>query len=152
MYVWQEPKYPQSVFSCQKWECRGDVGQKQPLEVFLKISQCSQENTCVGTSNCDYCQIFKNTYFEEHLRTAASGRRNTKSHLPKKHFSRLEIKNFSNLEPSRIHTKKKEFPRIDFFRNVKYFIRLRFCQSKLFVATWTGHNWAISFFPLPMDH
>ena len=56
--------------------------------------QCSQENTCVGVTfqyscragglelhykeiptqelSCGYCEIFKNTYFEEHLRTAAS--------------------------------------------------------------------------------
>ena len=34
--------------------------------VFLKISQNSQENTC-GLQN------FKNTFFTEHLRTTASG-------------------------------------------------------------------------------
>ena len=32
-------------------------------KLFLKISQYSQKNT----------GVFKNTYFEEHLRTAASG-------------------------------------------------------------------------------
>ena len=32
-----------------------------------------QENTCVGVSfNSEYCEIFKSTYFEEHLQTAAS--------------------------------------------------------------------------------
>ena len=64
-------------------------------KLFLIISQYSQENTCVGVSfliNCllikglqlysketpaqvfswEYCQIFKNNYFEEHLWTAAS--------------------------------------------------------------------------------
>ena len=62
-------------------------------KLFLKISQYSQENTCVGTfflikmqgfrtSNfkkklehrCfrEHWEIFKNIYFEEHLRTAAS--------------------------------------------------------------------------------
>ena len=54
-------------------------------KVFLKISQYSQENTCVGISFLIKIQafrapallketreIFKNTYFEEHLRTAAS--------------------------------------------------------------------------------
>ena len=53
--------------------------------------QYSQENTCVGESlrdffksaillkrdssadvTCEYCEIFKNTFFEEHLRTTAS--------------------------------------------------------------------------------
>ena len=34
-------------------------------KVFLKISQNSQENTCP-------CEIFKNTHFEENLRTDAS--------------------------------------------------------------------------------
>ena len=44
-------------------------------KLFLKISQCSQENTFVGVSvfSCESCEIFKNTYFEEHLRTTAFG-------------------------------------------------------------------------------
>ena len=59
-------------------------------KAVLKISQCSQENTCVGVtfliklqatlfkrdSNasvfCEYNEIFKSTIFEEHLWTAAS--------------------------------------------------------------------------------
>ena len=63
-------------------------------KLFLKISQYSSENTCVGISFliklqafrapallkrdsntgvfCEHWEIFKNTYFEEHLRTAAS--------------------------------------------------------------------------------
>ena len=59
-------------------------------EVFLKILQYSQkthvlESLCGPTSllfyqkeiptlifSCEYCEIFKNTYFEEHLRTTAS--------------------------------------------------------------------------------
>ena len=54
-------------------------------KLFLKITQYSQENTCgvffqqkeVATQvfSCEYCKIFKKTYFEEHLRTAASERR-----------------------------------------------------------------------------
>ena len=56
--------------------------------MFLKILQILQENTCVGVStaglqlywkqaptqlfSCEICEIFKNTYFVEHLRTAAS--------------------------------------------------------------------------------
>ena len=35
---------------------------------FLKIPQISEESTCVGV----FCEIFKKTYFEEHLRTAVS--------------------------------------------------------------------------------
>ena len=62
--------------------------------MLLKIWQCSQENTCAAVTfqyscraggpqlyykeiptqvlSCKYYEIFKNTYFEEHLRTAAS--------------------------------------------------------------------------------
>ena len=53
-------------------------------KLFLKVLQHPQENTCVGVAflkscrlqhrcfSCEYCEILKNTYFEEHLRTAAS--------------------------------------------------------------------------------
>ena len=41
-------------------------------KVFLKIWQISQKNTCVGISSYKICEIFKNTYFVEHLRTTAS--------------------------------------------------------------------------------
>ena len=51
--------------------------------MFLKISQYSQENTCVGASlvslestllkrdsntdiSCEYHEMFKNTYFKDH--------------------------------------------------------------------------------------
>ena len=49
--------------------------------MLLKILQYSQENTSVAVSvletpaqvlSCEICEIVKNTYFEEHLRTAAS--------------------------------------------------------------------------------
>ena len=54
--------------------------------MFLKISQTSQENICTGESHfnkvadlnptqvfsSEICDIFKNIYFEEHLRTTAS--------------------------------------------------------------------------------
>ena len=62
--------------------------------MFLNISQISQKKTCIGVSfnkvaglqSCNFikkrhqdrcfpvkdCQNFKNTYFEEHLRTTAS--------------------------------------------------------------------------------
>ena len=32
----------------------------------------TDSNTGVSVFSCKYCEIFKNTYFEEHLRTAAS--------------------------------------------------------------------------------
>ena len=56
-------------------------------KVFLKISQNSQENTCAGARpatlltkklwlaqvfSCEFCEVFKNTFFTEHLRTTAS--------------------------------------------------------------------------------
>ena len=55
--------------------------------MFLKISQNSQKNTCVEicflikfieketpTQVLNFCDIFKNNYFVEHLPTAASER------------------------------------------------------------------------------
>ena len=42
-------------------------------KLFLKFLQYSQENNWVGFSfNLGSCKIFKNTYVEEHLQTAAS--------------------------------------------------------------------------------
>ena len=49
--------------------CSNNWVKKQPPELFCKkvnISKILQENTC------EICEIFKNTYFEEHIRTAAS--------------------------------------------------------------------------------
>ena len=58
--------------------------QKQPLEVFFKISQNSRENTCARVSFliklqasdigvfCEFCEIFKITFFTEHLQRTAS--------------------------------------------------------------------------------
>ena len=62
--------------------------------MFLEISQNSQENTCPGVSffiklqaykffkketlgqvfSCDFCEISKNNFFTEHVRTTASVR------------------------------------------------------------------------------
>ena len=60
-------------------------------KMYLKISQISQETTYESLLNkaaglelyqketltqllsCEICEIFKNAYFEDHLRTAASG-------------------------------------------------------------------------------
>ena len=49
-------------------------------KVFLKISQNSQENPCARVSflahvfPCEFCEMFKNTFFTEHLQTTASGK------------------------------------------------------------------------------
>ena len=45
-------------------------------KVFLEISQDSQENICARVSflmKLQACEIFKNTFFTEHFRAAASG-------------------------------------------------------------------------------
>ena len=46
--------------------------------VFLKISQYLQE-TPTQVFSCEYYEISKNTYFEEHLQTAASRFKNPAS-------------------------------------------------------------------------
>ena len=71
-----------------------NIKKKQPpkvfcKKVFLKLSQNSHENVCVGVSFfnkvggtptqtptqvffCEMCEFFKNTDFAEHLRMASS--------------------------------------------------------------------------------
>ena len=34
--------------------------------------QCFQKETLTQVFSCEYCEIFKDTYFEEHLRMATS--------------------------------------------------------------------------------
>ena len=49
---------------------------KHFMKKLLKFSQYSHENTCVGVFRdrpYEYCETFKDSYYEEHLRTAASG-------------------------------------------------------------------------------
>ena len=83
------------AFGVNLWEklnlCRiSTFFRRSAKKLFLNILQYSQENICVGVSlqassskillkrnsttvfSCEYCEIFKNTYFEEHLRTTAS--------------------------------------------------------------------------------
>ena len=48
------------------------TGNVQQKTLFLKILQYSQENPCIGVFSCEYCKMFKNTFFEKHLRTATS--------------------------------------------------------------------------------
>ena len=69
--------------------------QKQPLEMFYNkaallksfvVFTDGQENTYVESLfNSEYWDIFKSSYFEEYLRTAAS----------EKLFMNLKIKNYS---------------------------------------------------------
>ena len=44
--------------------------QKQPPEAFLKGLQLYQKNISTQVFSYEICEIFKNTYFEEHLVTA----------------------------------------------------------------------------------
>ena len=69
------------MFFLYRGRFRSSHGRCSVKIVFLKISQISQENTCIGDSkkeaptqlfSCEYCEIFKNTYFQEHLRMTAS--------------------------------------------------------------------------------
>ena len=53
--------------------------QKQPPEVFYKktvvkkLAIFTEQNLCLESLfNSEYCEIFKSSYFEEHLRTAPS--------------------------------------------------------------------------------
>ena len=62
------------ILSCKHFLLRAEAATEGILQkVFLKISQIPQENTCVGVSfklTCKpICEIFKNTCFEEYLRT-----------------------------------------------------------------------------------
>ena len=77
-----------------KAQCRRNDRRRSIKKLFLKISQKSQENTCARVSflkklqdsTCnyikketlaqvfsrDFCEIFKNIFFTDHLRTTAS--------------------------------------------------------------------------------
>ena len=48
--------------------------------------QLYYRKTPTQVHSCEYCEIFKDTYFEEHLLTAASVTRNATSRLLKKNF------------------------------------------------------------------
>ena len=39
----------------------------------LKVCDLLKNKTSTQVFSCEYCEIFKNIHFEEHLRTAASG-------------------------------------------------------------------------------
>ena len=77
-----QQKYSQSIFSQNislfLLICFGDRSSHQRCsakKLLIKYSQYSQEKNYVGVStqvfSCEYRKMFKNTYFEEHLRTAA---------------------------------------------------------------------------------
>ena len=38
----------------------------------LPVCKFIKKETPIQVFSCDYCKVFKKTYFEEHLRTAAS--------------------------------------------------------------------------------
>ena len=53
--------------------------QRQPPQVFFKISQNSQEDTCARVSSlkkeifpCEFFDIFQNTFLTKHLRETTS--------------------------------------------------------------------------------
>ena len=55
-----------------------NCGKQQPKfflkKLFLKLSQYSQENTCVGgVVSCEYCEILKNIYFDEYTSFNSAG-------------------------------------------------------------------------------
>ena len=72
-------------FRQEKWSPEGAEAVIQRCsvrKVFLKSSQNSQENTCARVSlitlqalvfSFEFCEIFKNTFFTEHLWATASG-------------------------------------------------------------------------------
>ena len=50
-------------------------------KVFIKILQSSQENTCARVTltqvfSCEFCKIFKNSFFTEYIRANASDNKN----------------------------------------------------------------------------
>ena len=57
---------------------KGEILQKQPPKVFWEILQNAQENkeSLPQVFSCEFCEISKNTFFTEHLRTTASDIRN----------------------------------------------------------------------------
>ena len=63
------------------YQFRNNHRRRSVKEVFLEISQNSQENTCANfikkeslaqVFSCEFCEISKNTFFKEHLWTTAS--------------------------------------------------------------------------------
>ena len=42
-------------------------GQKQPPEVFCKIKLQAAPETLAQVFSCEFCEIFKNTFFTEHV-------------------------------------------------------------------------------------
>ena len=50
----------------------GNIRTKTLALKFL-FNKVADLQACIFEFSCEYCEIFKNTYFKEHLRTAASG-------------------------------------------------------------------------------
>ena len=63
--------FPYKFMNFSEAATAGVLWKKAVLKIFLQYSQeSSRPETLLKTS--EYCEIFKNTYFEEHLLTAAS--------------------------------------------------------------------------------
>ena len=55
------------------WRCSIKIIFEKILKFPRKTpTPASLFNKAAGLNSCEYCKIFKSTYFEEHLRTAAS--------------------------------------------------------------------------------
>ena len=46
--------------------------QKQPPELLSQAFNFIKKETLAQVFSCEFCEIFKNTFFTEHLRTTAS--------------------------------------------------------------------------------
>ena len=131
--MWCVKKQPSEVFYMKK--------------VFLKTFQNSQENTCARVSfvtylqasckfvkketltqvfSCEFCKIFKNTFFAEHLRTVASV---FPLHIPLG-FNDLELMNYGILHYLWSADLSKSFYQLimSLFIFSQYFFFNRFCS------------------------
>ena len=67
---------------------------------------------------CEYCQVFKNTYFEKQLQTAASVRSASK-------LEKLEMENSSKRRPCLWNIQKQPFRGVQKDSNPKYFFKFQ---------------------------
>ena len=66
------------------------------LQLYLKETQAQ-------LFSCEYCEVFKNTYFEEHLRTAAS-------EITNSHITKPNIKNNCSIKNQIFHLLPTNLP------------------------------------------
>ena len=108
--------------------------------MFLKISQYSKENTCATVSflikrqscnfikketlaqlfSCEFCEVFKNTVFQEHLWTTASIVRNDRALVCN---DKVITYNFSSLETNFLFYYKPHLPGLYFSYFTRTFFR-----------------------------